>query len=209
HPLRHPPSRARSAAPRPKAFRGGARPPATACPVPGGPWRGAARFYPPLASHIRQWADGRAQSAAQNAVQALALLGSDAALLTIDSVALRYRTKRKNVGEAATAAFAAAAERLGLTTDELGDRVGPWLGFGPGKPRVIDCGGRKLEVRIGPDFKLKYHDLDKNKPVASLPKTAPKEVQAELKEAGAVLREVVKAQVTRLENLMVRQQRWP
>jgi hypothetical protein len=192
-----------------RAFLDASKYPGIGWPVTVAALLGDDRIVPPLASHIRQWADGRAQSAAQNAVQALALLGTDAALVTIDSVALRYRTKRKNVGEAATAAFAAAAERLGLTTDELGDRVVPWLGFEPGKPRVIDCGGRKLEVRVGPDFKLKYHDLDKNKPVASLPKTAPKEVQVELKEAGAVLREVVKAQVTRLENLMVRQQRWP
>jgi hypothetical protein len=182
----------------------------------GSPWvltvaalLGDDRIVAPLAVQIRQWADGRQQKMAEYAVQALALLGTDAALLTIDSVALRYRTKRKTVGEAATAAFASAAERQGITTDELGDRVVPWLGFEPGKPRVIDCGGRKLEVRIGPDFKLKYHDLDRNKPVASLPKTAPKEVQAALKEAGAVLREAVKAQLTRLENLMVRQQRWP
>jgi hypothetical protein len=162
-----------------------------------------------LAPQIRQWAESTRGKMAEYGVQALALLGSDAALLTVDSLALRYRTKKKNVGEAAAEAFRAAAERLGITTDELGDRVVPWLGFEAGKPRIIDCGGRRIEVRISPDFKLKYHDLDKNKPVASLPKTAPKEVQAQLKEAGALLREAVKAQLSRLENLMVRQQRWP
>jgi hypothetical protein len=167
------------------------------------------RVVAPLAPQIRQWAETTRGKMAEYGVQALALLGTDAALLAVDSLALRFRTKKKNVGEAAASAFRAAAERLGITTDELGDRVVPWLGFEPGKPRVIDCGGRRIEARIGPDFKLKYHDLDKNKPAASLPKTAPKDVQAQLKEAGALLREAAKAQVARLENLTVRQQRWP
>jgi hypothetical protein len=74
---------------------------------------------------------------------------------------------------------------------------------------LIDCGGKKVEARISTDLKLQFIDLEKNKPIASLPKTAPKEVLAEFKELGATLREVVKGQVPRLENLMVRQQRWP
>ncbi len=125
------------------------------------------------------------------------------------ALAIRYRTKNKNLGQAAVESFAAAAERLGITPDELSDRVVPWLGFEPNAPRVIDCGGRRIEVGIGDDFKLKYRDLEKNKPVASLPKTAPKEVLDAFKGLAATLREVVKAQVLRLENLMVRQYRWP
>jgi hypothetical protein len=167
------------------------------------------RLVPLLGSQIRQWADGTRGKLAEYGVQALALLGTDAALLTVDALSIRYRTKKKNVGQAAVDAFAAAAERLGLTTDELGDRVVPWLGFEPGKQRLIDCGGRRFEMRIGPDFKLKYVDLEKNKPVASLPKSAPKEVLAAVKEQSATLREVVKAQLLRLENLLVRQHRWP
>lgn len=161
-----------------------------------------------LSPLIRQWAEGTRGKLAEFAVQALALQGSDAALLTIDALANRYRLKKKNVGVAANEAFRLAAERRGVTTDELGDRVVPWLGFEPGKPRVIDCAGRQIRVRIGLDFKLKFDDLEKNKAVASLPKSAPAEVQAEMKAAAATLREVVKAQLARLENLLVRQQRW-
>lgn len=167
------------------------------------------RVVPLLNQQIRQWVDSNRGKMAEYAVQALSLLGTDAALLTIDALAIRYRTKNKNVGKAAVEAFAAAAEHLGITPEELGDRVVPWLGFEPDKPRIIDCGGRKIEARIGLDLKLKFHDVDKNKPVASLPKTAPKEVLAEFKDLGATLREVVKAQLMRLENLMVRQRRWP
>ena len=167
------------------------------------------RIVPILNQQIRQWADSSRGKMAEYAVEALALLGTDAALLTVDALAIRYRAKNKNVGRAAVEAFAAAAENLGITPDELGDRVVPWLGFEPGQKRIIDCGAKKVEARIGSDLKLQFIDLEKNKPVASLPKSAPKEVLAEFKELGATLREVVKAQTLRLENLMVRQQRWP
>jgi hypothetical protein len=167
------------------------------------------RCVPLLNQQIRQWADSNRGKMAEYAVQALSLLGTDAALLTIDALAIRYRTKYKNIGKAAVEAFAAAAENLGITPEELGDRVVPWLGFEAGKPRIIDCGGRKIEARIGLDLKLKFDDVEKNKPVASLPKSAPKEILTEFKELGATLREVAKAQVLRLENLMVRQHRWP
>lgn len=42
-----------------------------------------------------------------------------------------------------------------------------------------------------------------------MPKSASSEVQAEFKEQAATLKEVVKAQLLRLENMMVRQYRWP
>jgi hypothetical protein len=167
------------------------------------------RVAPILSQQIREWADGGRGKMAEHAVEALALLGTDAALLMVDALAIRYRSKNKNVGRAAVESFNAAAASLGLTPEELGDRVVPWLGFEPDKPRVVDCGSKKVETRIGLDFKLKFIDVEKKKPVASLPKSAPKEVLAEFKELGATLREVAKAQVLRLENLMVRQHRWP
>lgn len=157
------------------------------------------RVVPLLLSQIPVWVDSFRGKIAEYAVQALALLGTDLALLGVDSMAIRYRSKYKNIGKAAVEAFAEAAQAAGLTPDELGDRVVPWLGFEPGKPRLID---KKIQVSIGLDFKLQYLDLEKRKSVA-----APK--KPELKELGASLREVVKAQQLRVENLMVRQRRWP
>ncbi len=167
------------------------------------------RCVPVLNSLVHHWAESNRGKMAEYAVQALALLGSDVSLTTLDALAIRYRSKNKNIGQAAVEAFAAAAERLGITPDELGDRVVPWLGFSPNQSRLIDCGGRKIEASIGANFKLKFRDVEKNKAVASLPKTAAKEVLDEFKGLGATLREVVKAQTLRLENLMVRQYRWP
>ena len=167
------------------------------------------RLMPILNQMIQSWVESNRAKMAEYAVQALALLGTDAALMSVDATAIRYRVKNKNIGAAAQEAFAATAERLGLTVDELGDRVVPWMGFEPGKPRVVGPEGKRIEVAIGPDFKLKYRDVEKNKAVASLPKSLPKEILAEFKEMGATLREVAKAQKLRLETLMVRQFHWP
>jgi hypothetical protein len=64
-------------------------------------------------------------------------------------------------------------------------------------------------VRISTAMKLVFRDVKTGKPVASLPGSAPPEIKAEMKELSVLLREVAKAQTLRLENLMVRQQRWP
>lgn len=167
------------------------------------------RVVPVINSQIREWVDSNRGKLAEYAAQALALLGTDAALCLVDSLSIKYRSKQKNIGKAAAESFIEAAERLGITPDELGDRVVPWLGFEPGKPRVIDAGKKQIEVRVSPDLKFEFFDLEKKKKIASLPGGVPAETKAEFKDLGATLREVVKGQLLRLENLMVRQFRWP
>jgi hypothetical protein len=78
----------------------------------------------------------------------------------------------------------------------------------PGEERIVEAGKQRISVTIGNDFKLHFSDLDKNKRVASLPKSASKEVAEEMKDLAAMLRESAKAQVLRLEGLLVRQRRW-
>lgn len=167
------------------------------------------RLVPPLVRQVREWADASRGKLAEYGAQALALLGTDEALVAVDALALRYRTKNKNVGRAAVEAFAAAAEAQGLTPEELGDRVVPWLGFPREGVRVIEAGAKRIEATIGLDLKLAFKDASTGKRVASLPKAAPEAVRAEMKDLAASLREVARAQVLRLENLMVRQRRWP
>jgi hypothetical protein len=167
------------------------------------------RCVPALMQQIRKWVDSNRGKLAEYAAQALALLGSDVALCAVDALSIRYRSKQKNIGKAASEAFAEAAERLGVTPDELGDRVVPWLGFEPGQPRLIAQGDKQIEVRIGLDHKLEFRDLVKGKKIGSLPAGIPAEVKNEFKDLGATLREVVKGQLARIENLMVRQFRWP
>ena len=167
------------------------------------------RVVPVLMNQIRTWVDAKRGKLAEYAAQALALLGSNVALCAVDALSIRYRSKQKNIGKAAAEAFGEAAERQGITVDELGDRVVPWLGFEKGKPRVIEHNDKRIEVRIGPDFKLGFRDLVKGKTIVSLPAGIPAEAKNECKELAVTLREVLKGQLVRIENLMVRQFRWP
>ena len=167
------------------------------------------RLVPVFARQIKDWADNMRGKLAEYAVQALALLGTDAALLAVDAMAIRYRSKNKNIGKAATEAFAAAAAARGLTVEELGDLVVPWLGFKSGETRTVDTGNTKVEARINNDFKLVFRDETTNKKVSKLPDSVSAELKNEFKELSAGLKEAVKSQLLRMETLMVRQFRWP
>ncbi|HEY1173105.1 MAG TPA: DUF4132 domain-containing protein [Verrucomicrobiae bacterium] len=167
------------------------------------------RLVPVLTRQTKEWADNMRGKLAEYAVQSLALMGSDSALLAVDAMAIRYRAKNKNIGKAASEAFAEAAQARGLTVEELGDLVVPWLGFPPGQPRLIATGKATVEVRITEDFKLAFRDVATNKKVAKLPDSIPAELKAEFKEMTASLKEAVKSQLLRMETLMVRQFRWP
>jgi hypothetical protein len=169
---------------------------------------GDGRLVPVLSRQIREWADAMRGKLAEYGVQALALMGSDAALLAVDAMTIRYRSKNKNIGKAASDAFAEAARVRGLTVEELGDLVVPWLGFEPGQTRIVDAGKTRIEVRLTPDFKLAFRDAATGKKVAKIPDSAPEELKAEFKEITAGLKEAVKSQLLRMETLMVRQFRW-
>ena len=167
------------------------------------------RVVTPLSRQIATWADNARGKMSEYAVQSLALLGTEAALTVMSTLMIRYRSKYKNIGTAATVAFEGVAEQRGVTPDELGDRVVPWLGFEPGKTRIWDIGGKSFEVRVGMNFKVALFDVEKKKNVATLPKMASKEITEELKELKDALKEVVKGQLLRIENMLVRQYRWP
>ncbi len=163
-----------------------------------------------LTRQIPEWVDRARGKLAEYGTEAIALLGTDEALLALDALAIRYRTKNKNVGAAASTAFAKAAEARGLTTDELGDRVVPWLGFPvDGGPRAVSVDDRRIEVRAGLDFKLHLLDADSRKKVTAWPSATAPETKAEMKELGAALRDAGKAQTLRIENQFGRQRRWP
>ncbi|HOF89948.1 MAG TPA: HEAT repeat domain-containing protein, partial [Armatimonadota bacterium] len=85
------------------------------------------RLAAEITAQIHRWAESSRGKLAEWAVQALALMGTDGALMLVDALAMRYRVKMKNIGAAAVDAFADAARARGITPDELGERVVPWL----------------------------------------------------------------------------------
>ena len=166
------------------------------------------RLVPVLRKAILEWAEKSRGKLAEYAAQALALLGTEAALMVVDSLSVRFRSKNKNIGQAAADAFAAAAEARGVTVEELGDLVVPWLGFEAGKPRIIETTKGSVEARIDSAMKLVFRDVKTGKAMSKLA-GASAEVQAEFKMLAGTLKEAVKAQLLRIETLLVRQFRWP
>lgn len=167
------------------------------------------RIIPPLLARINDWCENSRHKLAEYAAQAISLLPGNEALMVLDTLSNRYRSKFRNVGKACADAFNAAASARGLTTDELGDLVVPDFGFDAEGVRRFDWDGGGASAELGADFKLTWFDPATGKAWKALPATAPDSIKDEVKVLGKLLREAVKGQTARLEMALVRQRRWP
>ena len=100
------------------------------------------RLVPILTKQIKEWADCARGSSPNTRFRRWRCSEPTPPFLAVDALAIRYRSKYKNIGKAAGEAFAEAARSRGLTVEELGDLVVPWLGFEPG---TAHCGHTKGE----------------------------------------------------------------
>jgi len=144
---------------------------------------------------------------AESVVGALAMIGSDKALRIVEVIYRKFASKKPSVSQAAKAALDAAAQELGLTTDELADKIIPNFDF-DGIYKTIMIDGDEYRAFISSDFKLSYFTED-NKIRKSLPSNASKELKAEFKDIEKEVNDVVKSQSGRLEKYMVEERRWP
>jgi Domain of unknown function (DUF4132) len=170
---------------------------------------GDARILSVINSWIQKWCEASRGKLAEYATQAIALQGSDEALMLLDALATRFRSKQRNIGAAAAQAFQAAATARGLSPDELGDVVVPAFGFDADGVRDFTWEGGSARVELGADLKVSWSDTESDKALKGLPASAPDVAKAEVKELGKLLREAAKAQAARLELALVRQRRWP
>lgn len=170
---------------------------------------GDTRILSVLNSWIPKWCDASRGKLAEYAAQAIALQGSDEALMLLDGLATRYRNKQRNIGAAAAQAFQAAAEARGLSADELGDRVVPAFGFDADGLRDLSWEGGAARAELGMDLKVSWSDPESDKALKGLPASAPDALKAEVKDLAKLLREAAKSQAARLESALVRQRRWP
>jgi hypothetical protein len=169
---------------------------------------GDERVVARLLPWIPKWCEGSRHKLAEYAANAIALVHSDQALFALDMLRTRYRSKFRNVGAAAQAAFERAAAARGLSPDELGDLVMPRLGFDADGQRAFEWPGGGARATLGVDWKLHWEALDGERKWKSLPSSAPPESAAAAKELAKELREAAKAQAHRLEGALVRQRRW-
>lgn len=164
-----------------------------------------------LAADIRRWPREKAKARALVALEVLARMGTDVALLHLDE--LSRKAKNRDVEAKAAALLAEVAETRGLGPTELEDRLVPTLELDAEGTRTIEIGSRALTVRFDEhlvpfliDEAGKRSDkITKGKgdeaDALARAKAEWKELQADVAQVGAAL-------IARLERAMCEGRRW-
>lgn len=165
-----------------------------------------------LLQYIEQWVQNSRGAIAAEAVRAIAFNGSSEALMHVDNLA--HKIKHKQVKNAAIKALSDAAEQLGMTSDELADKIVPDLGFNEKMERIFDYGSRKFKVYLTPSLELEIFD-EENKKRKSMPAPSKKDDEetakqsnTEFKQLKKQLKNVTAMQSLRLETALLADRRW-
>jgi hypothetical protein len=165
-----------------------------------------------LTPMIREWPGQSQHKRAVTGLELLGAIGTEEALRAIHGIA--QRVKFKALKAKAAEQIEAVAEGLGLTTEQLGDRLVPDFGLDEASALLLDYGPRRF--RVGLDEQLRPFVSDEDgKPRKSLPKPG-KSDDAERAEAAYKrfaqlkkdLRSVAKDQIGRLESAMISGRTW-
>lgn len=173
---------------------------------------GGAAMTPKLIHAINDWPQNARGAIACDAVAALAVSPDPAALVAVDSISRKF--KFRQVKAAAAAALENAARELGITPEELADRIVPTLDFSPDGSRVFDYGPRQFTVRLTPTLELAV-TTSAGKAVKSMPapgkNDAPDQAAAAYDAYKALKKQIkttVSAQRARLEMALSAQRCW-
>ncbi|MEW2360072.1 DUF4132 domain-containing protein, partial [Spirillospora sp. NPDC029432] len=169
----------------------------------------AVRDLTPL---IKAWPGESGHAKAVKALDVLAEIGTETALAHLHGIAQRVRFA--GLRAKAEEKIAEIAERLGLTTDELGDRLVPDLGLDASGSLVLDYGPRRFTVGFDEALKPVVAGED-GRPLKALPKPGAKDdpelAPAAYKRFGRLkkdARAVAADQIARLEKAMVNGRSW-
>ncbi|MCR5718050.1 MAG: DUF4132 domain-containing protein [Oscillospiraceae bacterium] len=164
-----------------------------------------------LQRYIKEWSENSRGAIAADAAKALALNGSSPALMAVDAMARKF--KNKQVRSASAAALQSAADELGITREELADRIVPDLGFDENRCRIFDFGARQFKVFINPALELEIYEGEKK--LKNLPKPGAKDdpekaAQAvkDFKEMKKQMKAAVQTQQARLEYALLCDRKW-
>jgi len=173
-----------------------------------------ARKLTPL---IRAWPGESAHARAVTALDVLAAIGTDVALMMLNGIA--QKLKFKGLQDKAREKIRAIAEARELSTEELEDRLVPDLGLDERGTLRLDFGPRAFMVGFDETLKPYVRELDAEgqpgKRLSDLPK--PKKTDdAELSKASVErfkllkkdARTIASQQVLRLETAMCTRRRW-
>ena len=161
---------------------------------------------------IQEWPQAARGAIAAEAVKALALNPSPRALLLVDGIARKF--KFKQVRSAAGEALEFAATELGITREELSDRIVPNLGFDETMQRIFDYGARIFKVMLTPALELEVYD-ENGKKLKNLPAPGKKDDEAKaaaaydaFKEMKKQMKTAVSSQKARLEYALSAKREW-
>lgn len=160
-----------------------------------------------VAALLPAWQDRDGQRHAQIALECLATLGSDVALLHL--VRFARDPAAKALSSRASELLGAVARRRLLTRDQLEDSLLP----GPGANGVFDYGARHFHLTLGGDLKPRVLDqagrLRRRLPRPRTREAAKAAIAARQWQAlEQHLRGVAKLQTQRLEEAMIARRRW-
>ncbi|MGW8389401.1 DUF4132 domain-containing protein [Pseudoduganella sp. HUAS MS19] len=165
-----------------------------------------------LTPYIRTWPGESAHARAVSALDVLADIGTDVALMLLNGIA--QKVKFKGLQDKAREKIDKIAETRELTTEELEDRLAPDLGLDDNGSVLLDFGPRQF--RVGFDEALKPYVRDsEGRRLPDLPK--PKKTDDETLAPAAVerfkllkkdARTIASQQVLRLEWAMCSRRRW-
>lgn len=141
---------------------------------------GGDKIVQKIQHQVQEWPKAARGAIAAEAVQALTLNPLPQALLIVDGIARKF--KFKQIKSAAQKALEFAAEQLGITREELADRIVPDLGFDENMERQFDYGERKFRVTITPSLEIQVFD-EAGKKLKNIP--APGKKDDEQKAAAA------------------------
>lgn len=162
--------------------------------------------------YINEWPKASRGAIAAEAVKALALNTSPSALLVVDSISRKF--KFRQVKNAAGEALEFAAKQLGITKEELADKIVPDLGFNENMERIFDYGERQFKVYINQALEIEVYDGN-NKKLKNLPAPGKKDDEAKAAEAYAEfkmmkkqMKTTVATQKMRLELALSSERKW-
>lgn len=173
---------------------------------------GGADIVKKLHHQIQEWPNAARGAIASEAVQALSLSPQPQALLIVDGISRKF--KFKQVKAAAGKALEFAAAQLGITTEELADRIVPDLGFNENMERIFDYGERKFTVTITTALEIEVFD-ENGKKLKNLPSPGKRddEVKAaaaydDFKQMKKQMKTTVSSQKMRLEMALSTGRQW-
>jgi len=165
-----------------------------------------------LQHQIQEWPQNARGAIAAEAVRALALNPSPRALLIVDGIARKFQFKQVKAAAAEALEFAAA--ELGITREELSDRIVPDLGFDENMERMFDYGVRTFKVMLTPALEIEVYD-ENGKKLKNLPAPGKKDDESkavaaygEFKDMKKQMKAAVSSQKARLEYALSVKREW-